>query len=146
MTRQSCPTLEHGWSTSHVDFLILISRSSEQVGRLVARLAETKTAAEVAADAVGPGDKVQSELEQLRSQTVVYFSERVCHQAACSNAGLFDHSAAQGSQCSKAAGVKRGDGGGGTSWTSERTLYEIGRQKVEHWILRHMYVGQIHER
>ena len=97
------------------------------------------------ADAVGPGDKVQSELEQLRSQTVVYFSERVCQQAACSNAGLFDHSA-QGSQCSKAAGVKGGDGGGGTSWTSERTLYEIGRQKVEHWILRHMYVGQIHER
>ena len=94
----------------------------------MARLAETKTAAEVA-DAVGPGDKVQSELEQLRSQTVVYFSERVCQQAACSKAGLFDHSAAQGSQCSKAAGVKRGDGGGGTSWTSERTLYEIGRQK-----------------
>ena len=29
------------------------------------------------------------------------------------------------SQCSKAAGVKRGDGGGGgTSWTSERTRME----------------------
>ena len=136
MTRQSCPTLEHGWSTSQVDFLILISRSSEQVGRLVARLAETKTAAEVA-DAVGPGDKVQSELEQLRSQTVVYFSERVCQQAACSNAGLFDHPA-RGSQCSKAAGVKRGDGGGGTNSTSERTLYKRGRQRVEHWILRRM--------